>query len=303
MSAPDSTNIHRYLDEVFADVPRSPESSDLKEELRGNLQSRVNELEAAGTTPETAAVKAIRELGPIRDILRELGESEPAATPSQTAVRLMALNRVKPSPFYVVRTVVLALLLTAGTTVVALGATHVLDLSIASLAIIAILSGAIVGVITVDALVHETSQHYPMPGGRAVGFGAAALAGFVGLAFVGLFLGNVQELWLLVTGCVLAFASLVAFISLGVTQTNRMKPWVKDMQKAFAIEDRFSTDPAAAARFGIYTVVIWVIAIGVFIGLTIVVGFAWSWIALVVGLAVFMLVLARMLFPAGAPKK
>jgi hypothetical protein len=303
MSAPDSTNIHRYLDEAFADIPRTPESADLKEELRGSLQSRVNELEAAGTTPEVAAAKAIRELGPIRDILSELGESEPAATPSQTAVRLMALNRVKPSPFYVVRTVVLALLLTAGTTVVALGATHVLDLSIASLAIIAILSGAIVGVITVDALVHETSQHYPMPGGRAVGFGAAGFAGFVGLSFVGLFLGNVEELWLLVTGCVLAFASLVAFISLGVTQTNRMKPWVKDMQKAFAIEDRFSSDPAAAARFGIYTVVIWVIAIGVFIGLTIVVGFAWSWIALVVGLAVFMLVLARMLFPAGSNKK
>lgn len=303
MSVPENTNIHRYLDEAFADLPRTPESADLKEELRGNLQSRVNELEAAGTTPEAAAAKAIRELGPIRDILSELGEGEPTATPSQTAVRLMALNRVKPSPFYVVRTVVLALLLTAGTTVVALGATHVLDLSIASLAIIAILSGAIVGVITVDALVHETSQHYPMPGGRAVGFGAAAFAGFVGLSFVGLFLGNVEQPWLLVTGCVIAFASLVAFISLGVTQTNRMKPWVKDMQKAFAIEDRFSNDPAAAARFGIYTVVIWVIAIGIFIGLTIVVGFAWSWIALVVGLAVFMFVLARMLFPAGSNKK
>ena len=39
-------NIHRYLDEAFADIPRTPETADLKEEIRGNLQSRVSELEA-----------------------------------------------------------------------------------------------------------------------------------------------------------------------------------------------------------------------------------------------------------------
>ena len=42
---PTTDNIHRYLDEAFADVPHTPETADLKEEIRGNLQARVAELE------------------------------------------------------------------------------------------------------------------------------------------------------------------------------------------------------------------------------------------------------------------
>ncbi|HEY5231413.1 MAG TPA: hypothetical protein VIJ11_11070, partial [Galbitalea sp.] len=89
----------------------------------------------------------------------------------------------------------------------------------------------------------------------------------------------------------------------GVTQTNRQKPWVKDLNKAYAIGDRFSQDPAAAARFGLYTVVIWILAFAGFVVLSIVVGFAWSWLALLAGFAVFFLVLARMLFGTNSATK
>ena len=68
-------------------------------------------------------------------------------------------------------------------------------------------------------------------------------------------------------------------------------------------EDRFSQDPIAAARFGIYTVIIWVVAITLFIVLSIAVGFVWSWLALVAGLVVFFLVLTRMLFGPEHAKK
>ena len=105
-------------------------------------------------------------------------------------------------------------------------------------------------------------------------------------------------LWMLLTGCVLAAAGFIAFIALGVTQTNRLKPWVKELNRTYAIEDRFSQDPASAARFGLYTVVIWIVAFAAFVVLSIVVGFVWSWLALLAGLVVFFLVLARMLFPA-----
>jgi hypothetical protein len=303
MSAPNSTNIHRYLDEVFAEFPRTPESADLKEELRGNLQSRVSELESAGTAPDAAAAKAIREVGDIRALINEIHVDEPAHTPGDTAARLVALNRVKISAPYVVRTVLLALLLAAGVILDTLGATHVLDWPVASLAVVAGLSGIVVGLLTVDALVHETAQHFAMPVDRAVGFGAAGVLGLAGLGLVGIYLGNVSVLWLLITGCALALVALVVFIGLGVTQTNRQKPWVQDLNKAYAIDDRFSNDPAAAARFGLYTVIIWVLAIGAFIGLSIAVGFVWSWVALVIGLVVFMLVLVKMLFPAETRKK
>jgi hypothetical protein len=60
--------------------------------------------------------------------------------------------------------------------------------------------------------------------------------------------------------------------------------------------DRFTEDPAAAARFGLYTVTLWLVAIAAFAVLGFTVGWAWSWLALVGGLAAMMLILARMLF-------
>ena len=82
---------------------------------------------------------------------------------------------------------------------------------------------------------------------------------------------------------------------LGATKTNRHKPWVLAQSADF--EDRFSTDPAAAARFGIYTAVLWTAAFALFIVLSFTVGWAWSWLALVVGFLVMLVILARMLFP------
>ena len=65
-------------------------------------------------------------------------------------------------------------------------------------------------------------------------------------------------------------------------------------------DDRFSQDPALAARFGIFTVVIWTIAFTAFGILSFTVGFAWSWLAIVGGFVVFMTTLAIMNFK---PKK
>jgi MFS family permease len=300
------TNIHRYLDETFADLPRTPENQDLKEEIRGNLAARVAELEATGVKPDAAAAKAIKELGDISDLVDNTSD-DPVETMTprnrtDAAMRLMVLNRIKPDPAYVVRTVLLAILLATGVTFLTvgaiLGAHHVADTwLVLGMPTEAVASGAFVGLIVADALTRETSQHYRMPSRRALGFGLAAFVGLTGLGFVGTWFANPQ-LWFLILGCVLAFASLLAFIVLGVTQTNRMKSWVKELNKLYAIGDRFSEDPVSAARFGLYTVIIWLIAIVVFIVLSITIGFLWSWIALLAGLVVFFLVLARMLFPA-----
>ena len=300
---PTTDNIHRYLDEAFADIPRTPENADLKEEIRGNLQARVTDLEAAGTKPEAAAAKAIKELGDIHDLVVSIGEDKPSGSAGDAAARLMALNRVKVSPFYVVRTVLLSLLLAAGLVFVILGALHVLAWSVAVLTVVAVLTGASKGLIVGDALSHGTLAALPhSPGPRRGLRGSRIRRSFTGLGMVAAYLGHLSALWLLVTGCALALVSLVAFIALGVTQTNRMKPWVKELNNTYAIEDRFSQDPASAARFGLYTVVIWVLAFAGFVVLSITVGFAWSWLALLGGLVVFFLVLARMLFPADSHK-
>jgi ABC-type uncharacterized transport system permease subunit len=74
------------------------------------------------------------------------------------------------------------------------------------------------------------------------------------------------------------------------------------MQRHIEAGDRFTKDPAAAARFGIYTMVIFIVALAAFLTLGFTVGWAWSWLALVAGLAAMMLTLARMLFVPAADR-
>jgi hypothetical protein len=303
---PTTDNIHRYLDEAFADIPRTPETADLKEEIRGNLQARVAELEAAGTRPEVAATKAIKELGHIHELVDSIGVDESSTKPGDLAAKLVALNKVKTDPAYVIRTVIFSLVLAVlvvGVVLTAIfGAGHVSTLPAGSVWFAVGVSAVVLGLIVVDGLRQETSQHYRMPLRRALGYSGAALLGIAGLEAVGLFIGRQSATQAFSAGLTAAVLSLMAFIWLGVTQTNRQKPWVKELNQAYAIVDRFSQDPAAAARFGIYTVVIWIAGIGLFVLLSIVVGFVWSWLALLAALLVFFLVLARMLFGADTKK-
>lgn len=295
MSA-DSTSIHRFLDDAFARVPMTPDLQDLKEEIRGNLGERVAELEERGMDAAQASSTAIAELGDIGELI---GSADaPGLAQPESVAQTVLRNRVKPKPGFVVRAVVLSLVLTAAVVLVVLGALNVLDWSNAALAVVAAVGAVAAGVIVLDSLRQETSSHYPLPTPRAVAYGGASLALALGLALAGLFIGDTDVVGLLVAGVVLALAALIAFVWLGVTQTNRTKPWMLEVQRSAYVDDPFSQDPAAAARFGMYTVVIWLIAFGAFVALSIAVGFAWSWVALLLGAIVFMLVLARMLFGA-----
>jgi hypothetical protein len=288
MSPADNPNIHRYLDDAFAGIPVTPEVQDLKEEIRGNLGARASELEASGKSPASAAAAAVKELGDIRSLVDSLGDSRRDAA---------AVNRVKPKPGFVIRAVVFSLFLVGGLALVIVGALHVVPVSIAIVA--SIVTALAVGAIVDDSLRQETSQHYPLPNVRSVLFGSTAISMTLGLAFSATYFADPSLLWLIVTGPVLTLAAIISFIWLGVTQTNRTKPWALELQRGYVENDPFTKDPAAAARFGIYTVVIWTLAFAAFIALSITVGFAWSWLAILLGFAGFMLTLARMLFAAG----
>lgn len=298
MSATDNSNIHRFLDEAFAGVDPTPETQDLRDELRGNLTARVTELVAGGMTQAAAAATAINELGDIRPLIDSLAPGSTKDT-AATAAAVQALNRVRPNPAFVARTVVLAIVLAAAVTIITLGALGAIGWSLGILIAVAAVAGAVpLAVIVADGAHQETSQNYPVPAGRATAYGVAAGVELLGLGLVALFFANPNLVWLVATGAALALVALIALIVLGVTQTNRRKAWARAINARWEAEDRFSQDPVAAARFGIYTVVIWIVAIAGFVVLSIAIGFVWSWLALVAGLIVFMLVLARMLFPA-----
>jgi MFS family permease len=300
MNAIDNSSIHRYLDEAFAGIAMTPEIQDLKEEIRGNLTARVDELTAGGMDASAAAGEAVDELGNIRELVDQLDVGERAGTRSDTAANLSAyaVYRVRPKPAFVVGVVIASIVAAAALLLAALGATGLLPLPIGVVIALTGLVASGAAWIVGDSLAQETTTNHPVSGKRASGYFLASLLAVYGLEFGALVALGALPLWAVVFAALGVVASIVLFAFLGATQTNRKKSWVRALARQYQFEDRFSQDPVAAARFGIYTVVIWVIALAGFVVLSIAVGFAWSWLALVAGLTIFFLVLARMLFPA-----
>lgn len=92
-------------------------------------------------------------------------------------------------------------------------------------------------------------------------------------------------------------ASIILFAFLGASQTNRHKAWMRQLQQDSAhVGNRFEEEPETAARFGIYTAVIWLATFAVIAVLVFTVGWWWAPVAFAGGFALMMLVLARMLF-------
>jgi len=297
----DHSDIHRLLDEAFTGVAMTPELQDLKEELRGNLASRSAELQAKGMDAAKAARTAVAELGDISQLIASVGgDAGTPLSPGAAAAEAARLHRVRPKSGFVVRASVLSV------AILALGFHVVLDLvqqrtaSTLDAQLWSVGLAVLIAALVTDSLHQETAQHYPMPLPRSIRWGAASGFLAAGIAYGSFFFWHGAPLALLAAAIILTLAGVMAIIALGVTQTNRLKPWVLAQNRQYEIEDRFSKDPIAAARFGLYTVIIWIVAIALFVVLSIAVGFIWSWLALVAGLVVFFLVLSRMLF---APTK
>lgn len=286
-------SVHRLLDEAFAGIEPTPDTQDLKEEIRANLTARAEELEAAGRSPEQAARDALDELGDIRVIL---GDGHDGASPGRPTVADHLRHRVRPRPAFVVRTVLLSLVAFAGLATIVFDGLGVVEASVGLLIACVAAVAVPMGIVTADALRQETSASFPLPRGRAIGFGVGVALVIAGLGIGWLVVQGVPLAWL-VLGAAAAVGGIALLAYLGATKTNRHKPWVLQHAGEYEFEDRFSTDPAAAARFGIYTAVLWVGAFALFIVLSFTVGWAWSWLALVGGFLLMMLILARMLFP------
>lgn len=298
MSGAGHSNIHRYLDEAFAGVAMTAELQDLKEEIRSNLLARVAELKVAGVPEGEAVATAVAELGDLGELIGQdtAGVAGDPASPAVVQAREYSRNRVKPRSGFVIGIVLLS--------VVALAALLLFVLVVgtsggAATAVLAGFSLAVsAGAVVMWSLRQETSQNFPVPPRSALSYGAATAAAVVGLALCSLV--GAAGTGVLAAGIFVVLGSVVGFIKLGISQTNRKKPWVRAVQRDFEGQDRFSQDPASAARFGIYTGVIWIVAFALFVVLSFTVGIAWSWLALLAALAATLVVLARMLFPANA---
>lgn len=292
-------SVHRVLDEAFAGVEPTAEVQDLKEEIRANLVARVAELEARGLAPADAVRTAVDEVGDLRAVVAEVAGGGAALRSDAWGEhgRLAAMHRVRPRPAAVVGLVVLASALVAAVGLVALGATGVTAASPASAVLESLAAALLAGAIVVVALRQETTVHYPMPARRAVAWGASAASGVLAVVLGATYAGDPSRLGLVVAAVGLGVVAVAGLVTLGVTQTNRTKSWVREA--ADRSQDRFTQDPAAAARFGIYSAALWLAAFAAVVVVGLAAGWLWSWTPLVAALAVEMVLLARMQFPAG----
>ncbi|NEN07995.1 hypothetical protein G3T36_19225 [Diaminobutyricibacter tongyongensis] len=295
---PRGGDVHRLLDEAFAGIDMTPETQDLKEEVRANLMARVADLEAAGVSPVDAAQQAVDELGDLHELVSESVGASGArpATVSGSQSAAVRLARVRPKPAFVVRVVIESIVATAGLVLGGVGATGVLPVPVGVTILLLGIGAAAVGLIVGDSLIQETTANHPMPRGRAGGYALASFLSLYGLGFAGLVAVGALPLWGIVFAAVGLVAGIVLFAFLGATQTNRHKAWVRQAQRELTVPNRFEEEPESAARFGIYTAVIWIVALAVFVVLSFTVGWLWSWLALLGGFVAMLLVLAQMLF-------
>jgi hypothetical protein len=313
-----NTSVHRLLDEAFAGLPATPDVQDLKEEIRANLLDRVAELTAGGVGPDEAAQRAVDELGDVRVLVEEVSSpavdggtvtpSSPSTATSSAAAAAAARRREPVARRFVAGVVVasvvavLALVpLVAAAAFLVGNADRIQDDAPEYLLLLLVgpfLSGPAVGWIVAASLMRETATRYGMRRRRAVAYGAAAALLMLGLVsgfeFYWVF---ARPLGALQTAVPLLVAGGAWLAYLVATQTNRHKPWVLEQAREHAkVGDRFERDPAAAARFGIYTAVLWTLTGGVFLVVGFTAGWLWSLLPALLGVAVFMLMLATMLF-------
>ncbi len=292
-----NSDIHRLLDEAFAGIEMTPDAQDLKEEVRANLVARTAELEAAGRSSSDAARDAIVELGDVRELLD--GDARPAPKDSHTAMQLR--HRVRPKTGYVVRVVVWSLGFVVLFTLAVLGATGVLPIPVGAIIGLLGFASTALGLVVGDSLAQETTTNHPMPSNRAGGYAGATFLAMYGLGIGGLVALGQLPMWCIVFSALGVIASIILFAFLGASQTNRHKAWVRHAQhEATQAPNRFEEEPETAARFGIYTAVIWLLTFGIIAVLVFTVGWWWAPLAFLGGFAAMMILLARMLF---APKK
>ena len=80
--------LRNHVDELFKDIPESPQKNTLMQEVLENLEEKVFDLMAQGKAEEDAINKAIVEFGNIDDLTKELDFIQP---PKQKNKRMTKL--------------------------------------------------------------------------------------------------------------------------------------------------------------------------------------------------------------------
>jgi len=141
-------------------------------------------------------------------------------------------------------------------------------------------------------LTQESAAHYAMKTGRAIAYGIICLVGFLGasLAVATYLFDGFEMSSALIIKAVFILPAICALIFMLATEPKRQKPWLRALTEQGAEKaERFfhdTVDPAKAARFGVTSGGLWLLAIAIFAALGFLIGWQYAWIVFLFALAV-----------------
>ena len=277
-----------YVDRLFADYEDTPEIVDFKEEITGNLIEHIKALMSKGINEEKAFEKAAAELGDITVIADAVGKKK-----RNEAIGQMYMKEKVPITKKTAGGLTAAsglLLFAAGLSLIAFF--NKTDNNQWFYYISSVLLAVSCGMYTYFGLTQETTAHYAMKKGRALAYGIVCLAAFLGagLAVVSFLSYGFEMSVVLGIKTMFILPAICALIFLLVTETKRQKPWLKAMvDRDIENSMKFHQDmvnPVKAAKFGVASGGLWILATAVFITLGIVTGWHYSWLVFLFALAI-----------------
>ena len=273
-----------YVDRLFADYDDNCEIRDFKEEIVGNLKERIKELMSKGLDEEKAFDKATAELGDITAIADDVGRKKSNDTIGEMYMRIKVPLTKKTAA---------GLAVGSGLLLFSMGWAFVTFFGETSDArhyyISVVVLSIACGLYTYVGLTQETTSHYPMKSGRAFVYGTTCLIGFLcaGVAVVTFLFYGFEMSAALGISMVLMLPAICVFIFLLATESDRQKPWLKNMiEREIGNFECDIVDPVASAKFGVASGGLWILAIAIFATLTFIFGWQYSWLIILFTLVI-----------------
>jgi MFS family permease len=287
-----------YVDRLFAEYEDTPEIRDFKEEIAANLKERVKELISKGLDEEKAFDQATAELGDITAIADDVGKKR-----RNEAIGQMYMGAKVP----LTKRTAIGLAFASGLLMLGVGSALITFFSdnvfIWPYYLTAVLLPLALGMYTYFGLTQETAAHYPMKNKRALAYGIVCLIGFLstGLAVVSFLAGGFAISVAIGVKMSLILPAICVLIFLLATESKRQKPWLKafeydlrmkiEYEVGHKIENSLNwhmnmVDPVKAAKFGVNSGGLWILAIAIFATLGFIIGWQYAWLIFPFALAI-----------------
>lgn len=282
--------LKKFIDHAFENYEETPELIDFKEELLTNLQDRLNSLEASGMKRSEALTRIETEFADINKIADEMSLAKKKEV---FEMQYMSLRNFVTKPRAAMYTVLGIL---AGFGLITAGLSYLGSSSIeAFIGVLMVFLAIPLAGFVYMGLTQETARRHPMRPLRAFIYAVCVFVFIFGILLVPMMVfgdaKSLQAALAVLIPFVLPSIGVIAFLM--ITETDYRKSWViQEAEKHMKWANDFETS-GDAQTYGLMTAALWILAIGAFVFMLILKLWIYSWIPLVVALAVMMILTAH----------